>query len=135
MKIKKLSEYEAIEGLAVMGKLSRAVAPYAKNNALMDKLRACFAQADEDDTGLSGAMVFLDIIDIITNDAPELLLEIISVMSGEDKKKVAKFSLLKIVDALMELKEDEELTSFLSKRFSLVVLEQRSTSTITEGNV
>ena len=134
MKIKKLSEYEALEGLTVMGKLSRAVSPYAKNKKFMEKLRGCIANTDESDTGQRNAALFVDIIELITSDAPDLLIDIVSIMSGEDKKKVAKSNLLVMVDALIELREDEQLASFLSKRFSLAVKKQHSTSTTTEGS-
>ena len=135
MKIKKLSEYGALEGLTIMGKLSKAVSPFAKNKKFMDRLRACFSHADKDDMKQSGAVIFVDIMDLITNDAPELLIEIVSIMSGEDKKKAADFNFLEVADALMELKEDEQLASFLFKHFSLGVKKQQSTSTITEDSV
>ena len=135
MKIKKLSEYEALEGLTVMGKLSRAVSPFAKNKKFMDKLRGCIANVDESDLGQRNAALFVDMIELITSDAPELLIDIISVMSGEDRKKVAKSNLLVMVDALIELREDEQLASFLSKRFSLAARKQQSISTTTEDSV
>ena len=123
MKIKKLSEYKALEGLTIMGKLSRAISPFAKNKKFMDKLKACFDPSNQNNTGLSRAVAFADIIELITSDAPELLLDIVSIMSGEDKERVSESNLLEIAGALIELSKDEQLAGFLSKHFSLVVKE------------
>jgi len=131
MKVKKLSEYEALEGLTVMGKLSRTISPFAKNKKLMDKLRTCLAEWEKDHSKLGEAMFIVDIVELISNDAPELLLDILAIMSGEDKKKVGKSNLLEVVEALMELREDEQLANFLSRLFSLEVKGQLSISTTT----
>jgi len=135
MTLKKLSEYESREGLKILGQLTRAISPLAKDKEFMTKLRGCFSQGDKDDLSGSGAIVFIEFIDLITNDAPELLIELVAIMSGRDKKEVAKANLLDIIDSAMELFNDERLVSFLSNRFSLAVQKQPSTSMTTEVNV
>ena len=46
--MKKLSEYNALEGLTVLGKLTRAVSLYTKNQAFMQKMRDVFSPKSED---------------------------------------------------------------------------------------
>ena len=125
--MKKLSEYEALEGLKVLGQLTRAIAPFAKNKEFMDKLRACFSQPEGDDMMARGAALIVDFIDLITTDAPELLIELVAIMSGKDKTSITKANLLEIVDGAMEVFNDDKLVSFLSKRFSLGASAPQST--------
>jgi len=126
--MKKLSEYEALEGLKVLGQITRAIAPFAKSKDFMAKLRACFSQANESDIPGSGVTIFIDFIDLVTTNAPELLIELVAIMSGKNKKAMSKEKLLDIADDAMEIFNDEKLVSFLSKRFSLGASAQPSTS-------
>ena len=130
--MKKLSEYNALEGLAVLGKLTRAVSPFAKNQAFMQKMRDVFTPKNDDLT-LSGAVVFIDFVDLITAEAPDLIIELVAVMSGKDKKAVGKENLLDIAEQAIEMFNDDRLVSFLSKHFSLERSKQPSISTIASG--
>jgi len=133
--VKKLSEYSALDGLQVLGKLTRAISPYAKNKALIESLQKHFKSSHKDDLRLSGAIIFMDCIETITESAPGLIFEVVAIMSDSDKKTIEEANLLNVIDAVMSLSEDEALKHFLSKRFSLSAKESLSTSTTTEGKV
>ena len=130
--MKKLSEYNALEGLAVLGKLARAVSPYAKNAVFMQKLRDVFTPRN-DDLALSGAVVFIDFVDLIAAEAPDLVIELVAVMGGKDRKAVGMENLLDIAGQAIEMFNDDRLVSFLSKHFSLGRSRQPSISTTAGG--
>lgn len=117
--MKKLSEYDAMDGLKVLGRLNRAIAPFAKDRKFMASLRASFTKADKKDTAGSGLIVFMELVELITTCAPGLIIELVAIMSDTDKKDVESANLLDIIDALMLLGDDVRLLDFLSKRFSL----------------
>jgi len=117
--VKRLSEYNAIEGMQILNRLNRAAAPYAKDKKLMGKLKSEFAKYDATNPGESRVLVFMGILDFITNSAPELIFEIVAVMCDVDKKEIAQANALDVVDAILLLKDDVKLMDFLSKRFSL----------------
>ena len=130
--MKKLSEYNALEGLAVLGKLTRAVSPFTKNQDFMQKMRDAFTPKGDDLT-MSGVAVFVEFVDLITTEASDLVIELVAAMSGKDKKAVGKENLLDIAEQAMEMFNDERLASFLSKHFSLERNKQPSISTIAGG--
>jgi len=119
IKIKKLSEYSTIEGIKILGRLNRAIAPYTKDKEFMAKLKGCFTRVDKKDKDSAGLMIFMEIVELITESAPELLFELVAILCEADKKDIAEANALDVVDAIIMLRDDVRLMDFLSSRFSL----------------
>ena len=120
IKIKQLSEYDAQEGIKILGRINRALAPYARDKKFISALRACFKtveKKDKDSAENGGFIVFMELVELMTNTAPGLIIELVSVMADRDKKEVEQANLLDLIDALMLLGEDVRLLDFLSMRF------------------
>ena len=124
--MKKLSEYDAMEGLRVIGELNRAIAPYAKDKAFIDTLRACVTKPDTGEAGFQ-LEVLMEIVHLITHSAPGLIIDILAIMSDSEKADIENANMLDIVDAILLLSDDVRLMDFLSKRFSLGAKEHPST--------
>jgi len=121
VKIKRLSEYNTIQLIKILAKINRAIAPYAKDKKFMKKLRGCFSKADRNDLESSGFDTLMEIIELLTESAPELVLDVLAVLFEADKKDIEEANALDVLDAIVMLREDAKLMDFLSLRFSQVL--------------
>ena len=118
IKVKRLSECSASEGLQILSKLNRAIETYANDEEFMSKLRAEFTKYYETSPGEAKFLTLMGIIDLIANSAPELIFELIAIMCDEDVKDISEANAIDVVDAVLILGEDIKLMDFLSKRLS-----------------
>jgi len=118
--MKKLSDYNATEGIQIISKLNRAVTPYLKDKKLLKKFTDCIGKFDQENAGESQAIMMMGMVDIVTNHASGLLFEVVAIVSGTDRETIEQANVLDVIDALMMLKDDEKFMEFLAKRFAVV---------------
>jgi len=126
VKIARLSEYNTIELMKILSKINRAIAPYSKDKKFMAKLKGCFSKADKNDLESSGFDTFMELIELLTESAPELVFDVLAVLFEADKKDIAEANAIDVLDAIMMLREDVKLMDFLSSRFSRVLKKSAS---------
>jgi len=126
IKMRKLSDYNATEGVKVLSEVNRAIAPYSKDKKFMTKLHGCLDRLDDDNLEGMELSVYVDIIELITTSAPKLIFDIVAIMSGSDRKDIEAANLLDVVDAVMKLGDDMRFIDFLSSRFSTGASESAS---------
>ena len=118
--MKKLSDYNATEGMQIISKLNRAITPYLKDKKLIKKVTDCMDKFDPENADESRILMMMGMVDIVANHASGLIFEVIAIISGTDKETIEQANVLDVIDALMILKDDVKFMGFLSKQFSLV---------------
>ena len=117
-KVKKLSEYNTVQLVKILSNINRAIAPYAKDKKFMKKLRGCFSKSDKQDLDSSGFEALMEIIELLTESAPDLVFDVLAVLFEADRKDIAEANAIDVLDAVIMLREDTKLLDFLSSCFS-----------------
>jgi len=136
--MKKLSDYNKLNGLRVAGKIARILTPLSKDREFTKKVAECFRQVDRNDTTddnmkAVGLKIMLSLADVLFNEAPEELLQIIGAVDGKEGDEAYEGDIFDAVNDAYEILGDEKLVNFFLRFFSSGGKRPQFTSTTTGG--
>lgn len=133
--MKKLSDYNRLDGLRIMGKITKIIRPLTEDEGIVEKISGMVSpekksidkdnKADVESYGLS---VMLGIADVLCSEYPEYTLKIIAAINQVPEEQCFDGNLFDALNDITVLVGDKILLDFLSQAFGLGRTTQSDTS-------